>query len=182
MKAIPTLYKGIEFRSRLEADAASFFDSLGIRWLYEPQGFLLPSGHYLPDFYLTELLMWVEVKGQDRFGFHYSTTAREFVKLLDGRNKDKTSRGESFLILSDNAVVCWEPICCQTVGCLYLGEYVSLLKGCSACNISCSIFTQEGNYNCKVCGNRIDFDKAITVPFLKEWQAFRNKTHPKRMF
>lgn len=61
IKAIETTYKGCRFRSRLEARWAVFFDTLGVRWEYEPEGFELPSGRYLPDFDLAYGL-WVEVK------------------------------------------------------------------------------------------------------------------------
>lgn len=50
-KAIETSYKGYRFRSRLEARWAVFFDTLGIKWEYEKQGYSLPSGAYLPDFW-----------------------------------------------------------------------------------------------------------------------------------
>ena len=61
--AIPTRHAGVLMRSRLEARYAVFFDRLGIRWEYEPQGFLLPSGDgYLPDFWLPDLGCYVEVK------------------------------------------------------------------------------------------------------------------------
>ncbi len=60
--ALPTTYRGTTFRSRLEARWAVFFDTLGIRWEYEPEGFALPSGNYLPDFRLPGLDMFVEVK------------------------------------------------------------------------------------------------------------------------
>lgn len=51
IKPIETEYKGYRFRSRLEARWAVFFDALGIKWEYEPEGFELPSGkRYLPDF------------------------------------------------------------------------------------------------------------------------------------
>lgn len=51
IKAIQTRYKGYNFRSRLEARWAVFFDALGIKWEYEPEGFELPNGErYLPDF------------------------------------------------------------------------------------------------------------------------------------
>src|SRR6478752_8276107 len=51
IKPIQTTYRGYRFRSRLEARWAVFFDALGLRWEYEPEGFVLPSGkHYLPDF------------------------------------------------------------------------------------------------------------------------------------
>ena len=64
MKPIQTRYAGCHFRSRLEARWAVFFDKLGIRWEYEPQGFELPSGRrYLPDFWLPDSHAWFEVKG-----------------------------------------------------------------------------------------------------------------------
>lgn len=41
-----------------------FFDDLGIKYQYEPEGFVLSDGtYYLPDFYLPDLKLWVEVKG-----------------------------------------------------------------------------------------------------------------------
>lgn len=51
IKPIETIYNGYKFRSRLEARWAIFFDSLGVKYEYEPEGFSLPSGKkYLPDF------------------------------------------------------------------------------------------------------------------------------------
>lgn len=52
IKAIPTKYNGIEFRSRLEARWAVFFDQLNIKWFYEYEGYETPYGNYLPDFWL----------------------------------------------------------------------------------------------------------------------------------
>jgi hypothetical protein len=64
MKAIPTTYAGVEFRSRLEASVAAHFDKIGLRWDYEPEGFELSDGtRYLPDFYLPQARAWLEVKG-----------------------------------------------------------------------------------------------------------------------
>ena len=63
IKAIETLYKGYRFRSRLEARWAVFFDTLGIAWEYELEGYDLGSvGWYLPDFFLPAYDIWVEVK------------------------------------------------------------------------------------------------------------------------
>jgi hypothetical protein len=62
MNAIPTMYQGVSFRSRLEARWALFFDSLNAPWVYEREGFDLPSGRYLPDFYLPDSQRWVEIK------------------------------------------------------------------------------------------------------------------------
>lgn len=46
----PTLYEGIQMRSRLEAGFAQSLDLLGLQWEYEPQAFASRSGQYLPDF------------------------------------------------------------------------------------------------------------------------------------
>lgn len=64
-KAIETRYRDYRFRSRAEARWAVFFDSLGIKYEYEKEGYSLPSGRYLPDFWLPEAKMWFEVKGGD---------------------------------------------------------------------------------------------------------------------
>jgi hypothetical protein len=50
IKSLPSVYRGITFRSRLEARWAAYFDLLQIQWIYEPEGFELPSGNYCPDF------------------------------------------------------------------------------------------------------------------------------------
>lgn len=66
IKAIETTYKGVTFRSRLEARWAVFFDALEIEWEYEKEGFALDDGtNYLPDFWLPQVRKWAEVKGQD---------------------------------------------------------------------------------------------------------------------
>jgi hypothetical protein len=65
IQAIDTYYAGHHFRSRLEARWAHVFNDLGLRWEYEPQGYLVGEHRrpYLPDFYLTDLGWWIEVKG-----------------------------------------------------------------------------------------------------------------------
>lgn len=46
--AIPTTYRGIEFRSRLEAKWAIMFDLLDWEWEYEP----IDLDGYIPDFHI----------------------------------------------------------------------------------------------------------------------------------
>ena len=62
LQAIPTVYSDHQFRSRLEARWAVFFDALGVRWNYEAEGYDLPSGRYLPDFWLPDHKLHFEVK------------------------------------------------------------------------------------------------------------------------
>lgn len=49
IKAIPTKYAGQQFRSRLEAKWAAFFDAVGWEWEYEP----IDLNGYIPDFIVT---------------------------------------------------------------------------------------------------------------------------------
>jgi hypothetical protein len=63
MKAIETEYKGILFRSRLEARWAIFFDALKLEWVYEPDCFVLSNNQkYTPDFYIPKYELYIEVK------------------------------------------------------------------------------------------------------------------------
>lgn len=59
MAAIQTLYRGIEYRSRLEARWAAFFDQLGWEHVYEP----FDADGYIPDFLIQgDEPMLIEVK------------------------------------------------------------------------------------------------------------------------
>jgi hypothetical protein len=62
IKPIKTVYKGYRFRSRLEARWGVFFETLGIPWEYEKEGFQINGKYYLPDFYLPDIDTWIEIK------------------------------------------------------------------------------------------------------------------------
>jgi hypothetical protein len=62
IKAIETVYNGYRFRSRLEARWAVFFDTLGIKYEYEPEGYDIDGVWYLPDFWLPDFGIYCEVK------------------------------------------------------------------------------------------------------------------------
>lgn len=72
LKAIETQYKGYRFRSRLEARWAVFFDSLGLIWTYEQEGYNLDGVWYLPDFYLSSHEIYVEIKPEGMSPFELS--------------------------------------------------------------------------------------------------------------
>ena len=50
MQPRPTVYRGVQMRSRLEARYAAAMDYLGWEWIYEPGAFASQDGQYLPDF------------------------------------------------------------------------------------------------------------------------------------
>lgn len=74
MRAIETKWKGWRFRSRTEARWAVFLEKAGLHFEYEPEGVILPSGPYLPDFRITgfdlpdgrkQQPVWLEIKGTE---------------------------------------------------------------------------------------------------------------------
>ncbi len=68
IEAIKTTYKSIEYKSRLEARTALFFHCLGLNFEYEPKYFEIEKDFwYVPDFYLRDLEMWIEIKGPDMY-------------------------------------------------------------------------------------------------------------------
>jgi len=87
IKAIPTEYKGIKFRSKLEATYARLFDKQNLSWEYEPKSFDFGeigygTGrhliYYTPDF-LIENKFYFEVKGSSE---NFSSNSKERVFAL----------------------------------------------------------------------------------------------------
>jgi hypothetical protein len=64
LQAIPTIYNGIQLKSRFEAQAALLFDRIGWEWQYEPVSIMLPVGvNYMPDFWIPKLKTIIECRG-----------------------------------------------------------------------------------------------------------------------
>lgn len=62
---IPTVYGHVEYRSRTEARWSRFFEVLGLEAHYEAEGYPLPSGWYLPDWWLPSIEHFAEIKGPE---------------------------------------------------------------------------------------------------------------------
>ena len=82
IKAIPTNYRGITFRSRLEAHWAVFFDVLGIKYHYELEGFDLGHTCYLPDFFLPGKNVWLEIKPKPPTNEEWNKAASLLLALV----------------------------------------------------------------------------------------------------
>lgn len=92
MKPIETIYNGYRLRSRLEARWAVFFDALGIKWVYEPEGYDLGKlGYYLPDFWLIEIGCFAEVKPQTftEEEWNKASSLPQHCLVLDGVPENK---------------------------------------------------------------------------------------------
>lgn len=83
IQAIPTIYRGITFRSKLEAKWAVFFDALNWDWIYEHQYFKLSCGNYLPDFYFPDFNTYAEVKPDELTSLESLKCAELSFNLID---------------------------------------------------------------------------------------------------
>ena len=87
IKAIPTKYKGIEYRSRTEARWAVFFDSLNVQFEYEREGYQLSNCWYVPDFWLPRSKCWIEIKGEHQVDEHeHSKHCEKLAEVCIGTN------------------------------------------------------------------------------------------------
>lgn len=93
IRPIETRAYGHRFRSRLEARYAIFMTELGVAWQYEPEGFDLDAGHYLPDFYLPKLKTWLEIKPHGS-GSYFGFTADSNSLLCDPRLVEFAERAQ----------------------------------------------------------------------------------------
>lgn len=117
IQAIETVYRGYKYRSRQEARWAVFFDKLGVRYEYEREGYKLPSGYYLPDFWLPQLQCFFEVKGEapdereQRLAAELSTAAGHWVDVVYGPIGDQQvmayRRGEMHVCVMGLCNNCW---------------------------------------------------------------------------
>lgn len=73
---LQTRYAGKLFRSRTEARWAVFFETLHVHWEYEPEGFRLKGGPYLPDFFVLPWRTFFEIKPWIAAGDFAKDTAR----------------------------------------------------------------------------------------------------------
>ncbi|SRR5258707_11102103 len=101
IKAIETVYNGYRFRSRLEARWAVFFDTLGFKYEYEKEGFDLDGTWYLPDFWLPDHNLWVEIKGECP---SYEECNKAFLLAMHSESSVVVSWGEIDIPSLDNYV------------------------------------------------------------------------------
>ena len=120
LKPIQTKYAGYLFRSRLEAKWAVFFDLVGLKWQYEPEGFVLPNGvQYLPDF----LVMtpqnnecWYEIKPE---GTTFDEKSSMFFKSFDDEVRHSLIVGDPVYCFSNAG-----KILCPRCGFIQTASYV----------------------------------------------------------
>lgn len=112
--SIPTEYKGIRFRSKLEADWARFFDGQKIKWEYEPTGIYVGDQFTLCDFHLPEVRQWFEVKG-----VWTEAESEKYLAFADAIDPEDLFVGGPHGLLAGTWDGNWEAAC--AVGCSECG-------------------------------------------------------------
>lgn len=155
MKAIETIYKGYRFRSRLEARWAVFFDTLGVKWEYEKEGYDLDGVWYLPDFWLPEQECWFEVKGDkkaveycgDNYNL-YQSFSGQLGPLVVFTDTDIDISGTKFILDDHESNGGFTVADVNWYHCPEFGFQLSL-----RCSYRCTVFTNGYDDKVKVCAS-----------------------------
>lgn len=166
IRAIPTTYAKVKFRSKLESEWAKWLDQYGIKWSYETQGFDLGDGTwYLPDFYLPEINTIIEVKGiiehidkpyklmkkliQENIIYYEQQQKEHLDDILMNEYFEKEKKTYNpdigIMLLLGGPVSCF-----YNIDDWYSdGIYTHLCQKCG----KRSFITSLGNYSCRACGD-----------------------------
>lgn len=167
--AIPTTYRGVQFRSRIEARWAATFDGLSWTWAYEP--FDLVS--YIPDFVLMldAAPVIVEIKPSVFLADLRGATAKI----------ERSGWTGEYLVLGRGPLPGnWYGPTIGLIGERDSGEWVPADSAesffCTACAMV-SFHSSSGSYRCRGCGaddrkHRGSVGDAVAVA----WDAAGNKT------
>jgi hypothetical protein len=162
IKAKPTVYRGIQFRSRLEARWASFFDRLDWRYVYEP----FDCDGWIPDFLLhldTALLVEVKPAGSLR-------ELRDHTKKIDASNAS-----HEVLLVGALPLMCSQSWSDSALGLLREGRNWSeaVIFDCDGRGGRKHVFGfchSEWSFRCRVCGAG-DGDHHMSYPSIEPVQS-----------
>jgi hypothetical protein len=90
----------VKMRSSWEIDVARYLDAHGLAWEYEPRRFDLGETTYVPDFYLTDLGVFWEVKGW--FNDRAKTKAAAFRMMFPEETLVMVTKPVFAIIANDN--------------------------------------------------------------------------------
>lgn len=129
IKPIETYYNGYCFRSRLEARWAVFFDTLGVKYEYEPEGLIKNGIRYLPDFKV------------QCHGYRGECSDGSFPLFIEVKGKMTESDGEKIKVFSYPGLLSEPkskdfPLSCVPI--LVVGEIPQ--KGCSSDSNACGSY------------------------------------------
>jgi hypothetical protein len=187
VKAIPTVYGGLQFRSRLEARWAAFFDLIGWSWSYEP----IDLDGYIPDFIVTPNVEPVRY-GQTVRPVQPLLVEVKPVLTLDGFAEyegriQATAWPHEALVVGAQLL---PATCCNSYGHLLAGWLAERWPGSHewswgpAVLYSCGppahvgLLHGEQSYHCRICGWHCgkDYGDAGAVTLRHQWREAQNRT------
>lgn len=152
MKAIETVYNGYRFRSRLEARWAVFFDTLGVKYEYEKEGYEVNGTWYLPDFWLPQQECWFEVKGDKRHVQKnhslYGSFSGDIGPLVVFTDTDINVPGTKFILDNHESNGGLTEGDVEWYFCPSFGFQLSL-----RCSYRCTVYTHGYDTKVKVCAS-----------------------------
>ncbi len=149
-RGIPTIYAGVQFRSRIEAKWAAFFDELRWAWEYEP----IDLAGYIPDFVLPfrHAPLLVEVKHATSHGMNEELMPHTTKIVESGWAGEAWVVGARFGLLYDNTALCGILGARNRIdGALEWQWDDALLFWCVPCR-GVSVFEANGSWRCRRCG------------------------------
>jgi hypothetical protein len=153
--AIPTKYKGVQFRSRLEARWAAMFDMLGWEWEYEP----FDAAGYIPDFKINNFSqMIVEVKPYETIT--YDNNGDENMEWKETAQKIVRSGIKNRFMIVGSRIHKYNSIYTEEFDCSYLdGTIIGMIS--EAWEYSGQIEPRDPAtampMYCKTCGSILSF-------------------------
>jgi hypothetical protein len=171
MNAIKTTFKGVEYKSRFEADIAYSLDKIGWEFMYEPVSILLPNCgiHYIPDFYVPAIRLWIESrgyeseKGEAQIQSFAKYIKNEWVQFVHGgsyldyenivdkfdkdiKNKNTKNTKQDYLVIKPNNIMFYEGDYRFGNG----GSETACIIKCEKCHCP-SLIGESGWYGCRYC-------------------------------
>lgn len=145
MHAIPTTYKGVRFRSRLEARWAAFFDVVGWEWNYEP----IDLNGWIPDFKIATVgdPLLVEVKPAQSLADDCAQEAvRDIARCIYRRPFSAVLVGLEPFTVDGLTYVGWMP---EVDGEHFTWDRAAIgtITGDQLC-----VCHSSGSYRCRICG------------------------------
>jgi hypothetical protein len=107
-RGIPTRYRGVNFRSRLEAKYAALFDLLGWKWSYEP----IDLAGWIPDFAIEGKPVPILVEVKPIFEFDPALGGRIVKAVGHSKEECRWQRGEYETMICGAVLpkACWGDI------------------------------------------------------------------------
>ena len=166
-QAKKTNYRGIWFKSNLEAKTAEAFDRLGVRWEYESRCFRdcrYSGGQYTPDFWLPDNHTYVEVVGRPderhlQNAIVFCSTQHAFCPSEDDFGNDALLSDDTpgfVFVIGDGWVTTPQQRLCPSDTHDHNTLYVTFCKRCNRYSFAHRL----GSYGCRHCGHS-DGDHAI---------------------